>query len=240
MSIAYTEFLSSDEARRAIVCDLRSYGPQIELVCALFQALGQERTRPFARDGHRGVMLACAGSGEEFVPVEAAQQRIETLLEALRPPPQELARLCALVFGAPARVAVGPDGKTQGVLLDTGMEDFVCTRCGRCCLELEFHYECTEQDVALWRQKGRDDILAWVGQEDGPDGQQYRIWKRPGTPLYAESCPFLRRVPGDTACLCTINDVKPAVCRSYPGLRKHAIMTGCRGGPRGENHDASS
>jgi Fe-S-cluster containining protein len=28
---------------------------------------------------------------------------------------------------------------------------------------------------------------------------------------------------------CTIHDIRPTICRQYPGSRKHARMTGCRG-----------
>ncbi len=213
-------FLTCEQARLAIVLDLRTYGVQAELAAAVLRALAAPDTDP----------PPTPPAGPESM--HRAVSRIETLLEDLRPPPDHLARLCALVFDQNAAPAPDPDGGPDGVLLDTGMEHFACTRCGRCCLDLDIHLDCSEADVALWRDKGRDDILAWVGIENGPTGPEYRIWKRPGTPLYAEHCPFLRRIPGDTAFVCAIHDVKPSVCRAYPGLRKHALLTGCHGFPR--------
>lgn len=242
MGGAASVFLTCEEARLAIVFDLRSYGEQDETARAVLRALEALGGCGGAGAASGGGPLPVPGPevfsgtapGETFT--DWATARIEWLLESLRPPPETLARLCSLVFGQAARAAPdpggGPGGGSVGVLLRTGMEGFVCTRCGRCCLDLDVHLDCGAEDVALWRERGREDILAWVGEEQGPDGPVYRIWKYPGTPLYAESCPFLRRVPGDTAFVCAIHDVKPAVCRAYPGLRKHAMMTGCRGFPR--------
>ena len=39
----------------------------------------------------------------------------------------------------------------------------------------------------------------------------------------------LARVPETGEYLCRIEEVKPAVCRNYPGSRKYGLMTGCRG-----------
>lgn len=208
MPAAERMILTIPEAVRAVRIDLGAYGPQEELyarICALL-----------------------AGKGEGA----AAAASLEDALAALddwEPTPRGAAALCALVFETRARAVDGAAG-APAVCVDTGMEEFACTRCGRCCLALDFHLECTAADVDLWRRLGREDILAWVGEETGPDGGvAYRIWQRPGTPFYAEACPWLRRVPGDRAFVCTIQDVKPDICRSYPGLRKHALMTGCRG-----------
>ncbi|WP_461209499.1 YkgJ family cysteine cluster protein [Desulfocurvus sp. DL9XJH121] len=198
-------FLTDSEAREAVRLDFASYGPQPKLYAAVLDALG----RPPAQDS-----------------------LLERALEALderSPAGEELAGLCSLVFEASVRAGTDGAGRA-GVFVCTGLGSFACTRCGRCCVALDFHRECTAEDVALWRAAGREDILAWVGEKRGPDGgPQYRIWKRPGTPFYAESCPWLRRVPGDRAFVCTIQDVKPEICRSYPGTAKHARMTGCPG-----------
>ena len=199
-------FLTAGEALEAVRIDIEGYGPQPEVyarVAGLFE-------------GHGG---GCAASREAVL----------GRLSGAAFGGAELAWLCAAVFDA--RCSPGSDGLgREGVWIATGMEDFACTRCGRCCLALDFHDECTEEDVRLWRQRGRDDILAWVVEEPGPGGEpQYRFWIDPVTGFYAETCPWLRRIPGDKAFVCAIQDVKPAICRSYPGLRKHARMTGCKG-----------
>lgn len=226
--------LSAAEALAAIRCDLRMYGPQLDLFGALAGALCGLAARPASRAGVPGLELAPGPGGARgrFLPWNVAARWLGLALARRRPGPEALARLCALVFAQRAEALPAAPGEAARIRLETGMEGFACTRCGRCCRDLDYHRECSAQDVALWRARGREDILAWVGQEPGPDGPVYRIWMRPGTPLYAESCPFLRRVPGDTAFVCTIHDVKPAICRSYPGLRKHALLTGCKGFPR--------
>lgn len=200
-------FLTQDEALEAVRMDIEGYGPQPELY---------GRMQALLSGAH------AAGAGMD-------KQVVLELLSGVCVQDGRLARLCSLVFDAACRPGEDADGQ-PGLWIATGMEEFACTRCGRCCLALDFHRECTAEDVALWRELGRTDILAWVHEEcDWAGESSYRIWKDPRTGFYAEACPWLRRIPGDRAFVCAIQDVKPEVCRSYPGLRKHALMTGCRG-----------
>jgi Fe-S-cluster containining protein len=71
----------------------------------------------------------------------------------------------------------------------------------------------------------------WVGVFDKKDSEPvYRIWMKPGTREFADSCPFLIQSPAEKQhWICRIHDVKPEICRQYPVSRKHGIMTGCRG-----------
>ena len=41
---------------------------------------------------------------------------------------------------------------------------FKCKQCGNCCLNLRDAFEtcATEEDMRLWEEKGREDILEWV------------------------------------------------------------------------------
>lgn len=203
-------FLTSSEALEAVRIDLMSYGSQRELEGPLLALLGE---------------MGCRGQRGETIPLE---RRIESL-KSQNLSLEELIPLCMLVFSTP--VQMGSDSKGHsGLWVETGMESFACTRCGQCCLKLDIHLDCTESDVEMWIRSGRDDIMAWVGQDVGIDGQvEYRVWRYPDTPYYTETCPWLRRVPGDTAFVCSIQDVKPEVCRFYPGTAKHARMTGCPG-----------
>jgi len=203
-------FLTAEEAREAVRIDFMTYGSQKELMASVLPLLAGREVRP-------------------YVPEAITRERLVSVLEAVDLSLEDLAALCSLVFNASARV--GCDRHEQlGIWVDTGMESFVCTRCGQCCLKLDFHRDCTSKDVQRWQDNGRHDILAWVGEESGPDGQvNYRIWRHPNTPLYTETCPWLRRIPGDRAFVCTIQDMKPEVCLSYPGTAKHARMTGCPG-----------
>jgi hypothetical protein len=76
----------------------------------------------------------------------------------------------------------------------------------------------------------RDDIIRWVGLEIRRDNDRaYRIWIDPDTGRPADVCPWLIRVPGSHLYKCGIHEEKPEICRLYPGSRKHAVMTGCRG-----------
>lgn len=204
-------FLTPGEAVEAVRIDIAGYGPQPELYARLLP------------------LLPGGGTAKTAVGV-ADRHRVLALLGATKPEPGEfLARICAEVFDTRCEPGHDEDGEA-GVWIDTGMEGFACTRCGRCCLALDFHRECTAEDVAVWREQGRGDILAWVHEESGPDGESvFRIWKNPTTGFYAEACPWLRRISGDRSFVCAIQDVKPAICLSYPGLRKHGMMTGCRG-----------
>lgn len=229
MSLKCTESLTPDEALRAISFDLHSYGPQEELFCSLFVALGEAGARLGAQGGSTGVLIGSSVHEERFIPMAAVPERLCALLLESEPTASRLAQICSMVFETPARSLYSPEGPGETIELDTGMEFFACTRCGHCCLRLEVHDDCSELDVERWRVQGREDILRYVAVEEAPEGRRYRIWKRPGTPFFMESCPFLRRVPGDRAFYCAINDVKPDVCRAYPGLRKHAMMTGCKG-----------
>lgn len=227
--------LTAAEAVAAIGCDLRMYGAQLEEFCSLTEVLYGQAARPGRRGDVPGLELPPQPGAEEarFVAWNVAARWLGLAVRQRACEPEVLARLCALVFDQRAEALPGVPADAPCIRLETGMHGFACTRCGSCCLDLDYHSECTAEDVALWRRLGREDILAWVGEEPGPQGPRYLIWRRPGTPLYAERCPFLRRVPGDTAFVCTIHDVKPAICRSYPGLRKHALRTGCKGFPRG-------
>ena len=45
---------------------------------------------------------------------------------------------------------------------------FICKRCGNCCLNLTDAYQCSvdQSDIDLWRENSRDDILEWVDPID--------------------------------------------------------------------------
>lgn len=203
-------FLTAAEAREAVRIDFMTYGPQRRLYAAVLPLLTGAVTSPSA-------------------PEAATREGLLAILESVDLCLEDWATLCSLVFNTAVRVDVDPQGR-PGLWVDTGMESFACRRCGRCCRQLDFHRDCSPADVQRWRSNGREYILAWVGEETGADGRiKYRIWKYPDTPYYTEICPWLRRIPGAEAFVCTIQDMKPEVCRSYPGTAKHARMTGCPG-----------
>jgi Fe-S-cluster containining protein len=143
---------------------------------------------------------------------------------------QRLADVCTRVFKEPAVAGVESTTRRKGVWLETGMAGYTCRQCGRCCLNLDYHSECTAEDYRAWQADGRDDILRWVRRVPGKNkSPAYRIWVAPGTENPISECPFLEKVPGSDKRTCAIHAVKPDICRLYPLTRKHGQMTGCNG-----------
>jgi len=108
---------------------------------------------------------------------------------------------------------------------------FKCKQCGNCCLNLSDAFEtcATDEDVRLWNEKGREDILEWVDPIPLGDQFVYDIWISPKTGDDVPRCPWLRKLPNQDRYICRIHDVKPVHSREYPRSRKHAEETGCRG-----------
>ena len=57
-------------------------------------------------------------------------------------------------------------------------ENFKCKQCGNCCINLgdAFSTCATEEDIDLWEEEGRNDILEWVGFIPLGDEYVYDIW----------------------------------------------------------------
>ena len=109
---------------------------------------------------------------------------------------------------------------------------FICKRCGNCCLNLTDAYQCSvdQSDIDMWKENLRDDILEWVDPIDcGGGAVVYDIWINPRTGEDVIRCPWLRKVPKKNQYICRIHEVKPKVCREYPKTEKHAKETGCKG-----------
>jgi Fe-S-cluster containining protein len=111
-------------------------------------------------------------------------------------------------------------------------KDFHCKQCGNCCLTLgdAFATCVTDEDIHLWEERGRDDILGWVDPIPMGGGQYvYDIWINPATGEDVQRCPWLRKLPNKDKYICRIHEVKPQHCREYPRSKKHAEKTGCSG-----------
>jgi len=109
---------------------------------------------------------------------------------------------------------------------------FNCKQCGNCCLNLSGTIDvcATEEDIKLWEEKDRTDILEWVDVILlGEDHCVYDIWIRPRTGDDLQRCPWLRKLPNQDKYICRIQDMKPEHCRNYPLSREHAENTGCPG-----------
>ncbi len=111
-------------------------------------------------------------------------------------------------------------------------QDFKCKQCGHCCIDLNDAFTTTaqEEDIQLWREQGRLDILDWVGVID-LDGNNYvyDLWIDPDTGNDAQECPWLEKLPNQDNNICRIHDVKPTHCREFPKTRLHAEEEGCKG-----------
>ncbi|MFK4766027.1 YkgJ family cysteine cluster protein [Desulfobaculum sp. SPO524] len=219
-------FLTRDEAVEAMRIDFEQYAPQMALFADLAPRFLGGAARIVEHDG--GIALRVdAAAGPRYIPADAAGECIWQAVERARLPLAELAALCHTVFWGRTEVAPGPDGEGDGIWMETGMERFACNECGLCCFTLDYRCSCTEEDRARWLAAGREDILEWVGDvlEDG-EWLRDRLWVRPGTSLPAEQCPWMVTRP-DGGYSCGIHDVKPQVCREYPGSVKHGALTGC-------------
>jgi Fe-S-cluster containining protein len=215
----------------AVRTDFSQYGPQKLLFLELFKLILGKDT-PVKKDpAGEGVWIAAPpGKRMKFLNFHEMGDYLIAALKS-RPPPMELlAAICQRVFRT--RVYPGHDesGKPAGIWVETGMEDFNCRQCGRCCQTLKYHDGCTVENYRNLERLGRTDIMEWVNpiSQDG-EIVSCRIWVKPGTHDYAEVCPWLRKIPDQNRYECRIHDVRPEICRQYPGTRKHAEMTGCVG-----------
>jgi Fe-S-cluster containining protein len=87
----------------------------------------------------------------------------------------------------------------------------------------------TDEDIKMWEQEGRDDILEWVDPIQLGNEFIYDIWISPVTRDDVNRCPWLRKLPKQDKYICRIHDVKPEHCRAYPQSKNHGLKTGCRG-----------
>jgi Fe-S-cluster containining protein len=224
-----TIFLTREEAIRAIRFDFDQYPTQGALFFSLCRELADDIGILWPDSARNGVWVAASGQKKAtFFSPEQLGDLVYDTLAATRPPLERLAQICSRVFRAPATAVTGSG--QRGIRMETGMAGFFCKQCGRCCHMLDYRNQCTEKDYARLKSRGRADVLAWIGctcNEDKTTG--YHIWMVPGTRTYAETCPWLRLEPTTGRYVCRIYDVRPDICRQYPGSRKHALMTGCRG-----------
>ncbi|WP_022666333.1 YkgJ family cysteine cluster protein [Desulfospira joergensenii] len=220
-------FLTLSQAVDALASDFGQYGPQ----SAMFRKigpliLGKDFKTGMSSGRRTNWIRRMEGCPHEPVDETALGFYLIHMLETRNINAKDMAKICTLVFETPVRP--GKFKGESGVWVEGQEAGFVCRRCGGCCRRLA--NTCTPEDYCLWKSLGRDDILAWVKQEVLGHGKiQYRIWVDPRTGKSAESCPFLVGQPGSDLFSCTIQDVKPLICREYPFTQKHARLTGCPG-----------
>jgi hypothetical protein len=222
-------FLTPSQAVDAIAIDFTQYGPQPALFTSITPLVLGDRCIVRHKSGNTEVQIL---QGNAFLSV-ADNDLGFYLIHALETAPPDLdtlADICARVFQTRTRAGPLETKQTHGIWVHSQMEEFVCCQCGECCRSLAYENNCTEADYHLWQSLDRRDILAWVRKESCPDKKdRYRIWVDPDTGKTAETCPWLVPCPDDTNRFsCTIQEVKPHICRQYPYTKKHAVMTGCK------------
>ncbi len=226
-------FLTREEALSAVLTDLRQYRPQKRLFMDLCDGVFGRGTVVVQDHRRDGLWMSSSRSRSmRFVSMSDLGERLCREMERIRPPPAWLADLCGRVFDTAAFSGRGHGSGSRkwGIWLETGMETFACSQCGRCCRTLDYHRELSLEDYRTWRRLGRTDILERV-KVFRRNGRitSFGIWLEPGTDRFSEVCPWLRKLPKKDRWNCGIHKVRPEICRQYPGSRKHGRMTGCSG-----------
>ncbi len=120
-------------------------------------------------------------------------------------------------------------GEGEGIMPP---KEFNCKQCGNCCLNLSGVIDvcATEEDIRLWEENDRADILEWVDAIPmDEDHYVYDIWVSPRTGDDVTRCPWLRKLPNQDKYICRIQDMKPEHCRKYPLSKEQAENTCCLG-----------
>lgn len=222
-------FLTHAQAKAAIRADLSQYAHQKRLYRDLcLHLLGKHTVAGSA--GEDGIWIETGKFGKmRKITWEALRRRLIAAVAVLPPDLSALAGILTRVFDAPAVIGTDDTGRQKGIWLETGMADFNCRRCGRCCRCLDYHDQCSVQDVRRWRLTGRHELIARARPvRKGGRIDHYRIWTSLDGKILRQTCPWLKPTTG-SAMICSIQDHKPEICRQYPGSRKHALMTGCLG-----------
>ncbi len=229
MKEKHTIFLNYTEALRAIRYDLEQYPPQPLLLRHLAKLILGEKVFISEKQNRTGLWIGMEKKRiGRLIPYEQLPEYLCSVLDQNHPPVDMLAKICGCVFQENACVGSPTPGGETGVLLETGMENFQCLQCGQCCRSLDYHRELTDEDYLLWESLGRFDILKRVRViKKVGETVAYRIWIDPVTLGISEVCPWLKRDSEHNRYVCLIHDVRPGICRQYPGSRKHARMTGC-------------
>ena len=201
-------FLTHGEALDAVALDFQEYGLQPRLFQELARLLGcKENIAP-----------------GETEPMENLPFLLLHLLETLDLSPPQKTQIFTRIFETRVRVTA------DGIWIRDQMDEFHCAMCGECCRNLFYETDCTREDLRLWEETGRTDILERVMVTQTRQGKtEYRIWMDPSSGTISDQCPWLDWDKKQNMARCAIQDVKPDICRQYPFTRKHACMTDCRG-----------
>ena len=225
-------FLTVNQAVEAVAKDFEQYPFQRRRVALLVPMVYGDSA--YVTGGVKnGTIWLKTPDQKKPIPIDEKQIGRLLIQRLIKNPPtiEKLAEICSLVFQTPCSPACkGESPSVPGIWVTTGMEMFRCLQCGHCCRTLDYRDGCSVKDYQRWQKLGRTDILRWVGvvKESGKV-TACRIWMVPGTNRFADACPWLKRGDRPKRFVCSIHDVRPVICRQYPGSRKHARLTGCCG-----------
>ena len=123
-------------------------------------------------------------------------------------------------------------------------DDEPCRQCGLCCRIFGPGIAPTIENVYIWMEQGRTDVLRWfvafienghapIPCSDLKTGDLGSVivfeMRDPETGRYVTVCPFLRRVTKDRY-LCGIHMVKPEMCWNYqPWIWGETYFNQCKG-----------
>ena len=222
--------MSRKEVLAAIRFDFHQYRPQTPLFLELFPLVFGERAVITGTSRDDSLWLAERKRKMFQISPRDLGIRLCDELEQTRLPMDVLAAVCRRVFRTAAQPGVSDRSNEPGIWLFTGMEAFTCRQCGHCCRNLDYYDQLTEADYRRWQRLAREDILKKVRRVKRDDSTvAYRMWERTGTGKPESTCPWLHKIPTRNRWECLIHEVRPEICRQYPGSRKHADMTGCPG-----------
>jgi Fe-S-cluster containining protein len=229
-------FLSMEEAVCAMEIDFCRYPPQVPLFMDLYPLILDPGIRIISSSQYNGLWIYMPGGRRirmhKITPRKFGSLLIDTLKKR-HLSASLMADICKRTFQVETRPSDEPSGANAGVWIDMDIKGFECRQCGKCCRELDYRHDVYPEDCLRWEESGRDDILDRVATISR-DGQiiSHAIWVNPGTRHFAEVCPWLSHAGSRKNAdrwICQIHEVKPDICRQYPGTRKHALMTGCKG-----------
>jgi Fe-S-cluster containining protein len=228
-----TIFLTRRETLRAIEIDFQQYRPQLRIWREITPMIMGKATHVIEDFDARRLWLV-SGRRRRIRSITAKElgDHLVRGLERSALSLERLALICERIFQTNVWSGALNDGKKKGLCIETGMEEFECKKCGKCCQTLDYHDQLSERDYRFWQELGRRDLLKWVRRvQKNRHEFFYRIWVPPGALAVSDSCPWLSPIKTKTKTLwqCSIHSVKPEICRQYPGTRKHAVMTGCPG-----------
>ena len=113
-------------------------------------------------------------------------------------------------------------------------DNFNCTGCGKCCTHAPYMGTLTadDEDLRRWEDADRYDILATAYIFDWGTGKTRfaDLWMDPKTGDEDTSgiCPWVKKIGNDNW-HCTIHELRPNICRSYPVNKEHRDEFECPG-----------